>query len=151
MMKKRIVSLAVLWVLWGCLNMGVSLAHGDFGRAVVDGKTSDRVHLREGPSTESKSYGLYFTGTEAVLETDPGEEWVLITIGRQTGYMKAEFLYTGNDPGSLQNKQPTAVVKTTGSWVNLRREPNLTAPVESKQYHGDVVTFLGKRTRNGAM
>ena len=30
---------------------------------VVDGKTADRVHLRQEPSISAKSLGLYFTGT----------------------------------------------------------------------------------------
>jgi len=117
-----------------------------YGTAIVDGQNSDRVHLRKLPSAESDSLGLYFTGTKVVCESDPKKEWVLVTVGSQSGYMKSGYLYRGSNPGSVLSKQPAAVVnsKKAGSWVNLRKEPSLRASVAGKIYHGDAVTILGE-------
>ena len=57
--------------------------------AIIDGKTSDRVHLRAGRSTRSESLGLYFTGTRVLCEPEPQGDWVAVPIGSQTGYIQA--------------------------------------------------------------
>lgn len=144
-MKKKMISLILLSLWMACLSIGV--AHGaGYGTAIVDGRDADRVHLRERPSAQAKSLGLYFTGTQALCESDPGEEWVNVTVGSQSGYMKSEFLYRGTDPGSVRSQQPEAAVenKKAGGWVNLRSEPSLGAAVAGKLYHGDAVTLLGE-------
>ncbi len=117
-----------------------------YGTAIVDGKSADRVHLRERASASANSLGLYFTGTKVQCESDPNKEWVKVTIGSQTGYMKSEFLYSGSKPDSVKPKQPKAVVynkKSTG-WINLRKEPSQSAAAISKLYDGDSAIVLGQ-------
>jgi uncharacterized protein YgiM (DUF1202 family) len=148
-MKRKIISLILLCALLACVSNG--LAFGvDYGTAIIDGQNADRVHLRVRASSVSNSLGLYFTGTEVQCKSDPDEAWVKVTIGSQTGYMSSEYLYQGNDPGSVKSKQPLAVVGNikTGSWVNLRYEPSLRAAVSGKIYKGDVVTVLGETASN---
>ena len=144
-MKKKIVSLILFCVLLACMNITPALGD-DYGTAIVNGLNADRVHLRQRTSTESKSLGLYFTGTQVVCESDPDEEWVSVTIGTQSGYMQAKYLYRGSNPGSIKPKQPVAKVKgeTAGSWVNLRKEPYLNGAVAGRCYTGDTVTVLGE-------
>ena len=146
-MKKKIIPLILLSVLVACMNIGLALA-ADYGTAIIDGKTTDRVHLRQRSSTESNSLGLYFTGTQVLCESDPSREWVLVKIGSETGYMKSEYLYRGNNPGSVQPEQPAAVVKNAGNWVNLRKAPSLGAVVASQLHNGDKVTVLGQTVSN---
>ena len=144
-MKKKIIALILLCGLLACTNISPALG-ADYGTAIVDGLNADRVHLRERASTGSNSLGLFFTGTQVLCESDPGKEWVKVTIGSQTGYMQSDYLYQGANPGSVKSKQPKASVtnKGTGSWVNLRKEPSTGAAVASKLYHGDAVTVLGQ-------
>jgi uncharacterized protein YgiM (DUF1202 family) len=144
-MKNKIVSLILLCGLLACTNIGQALG-SDYGTAIVDGRNTDRVHLRVRSSADSNSLGLYFTGTEVLCKSDPNKEWVLVTIGSQSGYMRNEYLYRGSNPGSIKPKQPAAVVQNikAGSWVNLRREPSLRGAVAGKIYSGDAVTVLGE-------
>ncbi len=148
-MKKKIIALILLCSLMASMNIGMALA-ADYGTAIIDGQNADRVHLRVGASSGSKSLGLYFTGTEVVCESDPDEAWVKVTIGSQTGYMSSEYLYQGTDPGSVRPKQPAAVVSNikAGSWVNLRNEPSLRGSVAGRSYKGDKVTVLGETVTN---
>ena len=148
-MKKKIISLILLFALMACVSNGLALGT-DYGTAIVDGQNADRVHLRVSASSGSNSMGLYFTGTEVQCKSDPKEEWVKVTIGSQTGYMKSEFLYRGTNPGSVQSKQPTATVSNikAGSWVNLRSEPSLRGAVAGKVYKGNKVTVLGETASN---
>lgn len=148
-MKRKIVSLILLCALITFAGGSLALAAG-YGTAIIDGKNADRVHLRVRASASANSMGLYFTGTEVELKSDPDEAWVKVTIGSQTGYMKSEYLYAGNDPGSVRSKQPAAVVGNikAGSWVNLRGEPSLSGSIAGKIYKGDTVTVLGETAGN---
>ena len=93
MRKGRFVAFMVT-----CAMLLTSAALAD--EAIIDGKTSDRVHLRSGRSTASESLGLYFTGTRVLCEAEPQGDWVAVTIGNQMGYMKAEYLLRGVTAGA---------------------------------------------------
>ncbi len=144
-MKKKIVALILLCGLLASLFITPALG-ASYGTAIIDGGNSDRVHLRERASASAKSMGLYFTGTEVTCASDPNQEWVKVTIGSQTGYMKSEFLYQGSNPGSVTPKAPAAAVSgiKAGSWVNLRKTPSQSAAVVDKLYLKDAVTVLGQ-------
>lgn len=144
-MKKRIVSLVLVLGLAACMNSGLAREYNGIP-AVIDGKTADRVHLREKPSADSKSFGLYFTGTEVLCGPDNTGEWCWVNIGTEAGYMKTEFLYFGNDPGSVKSEQPLGVVTNvkSNSWVNLRADPSQKSAAIGTLYKDDVVTVLGE-------
>lgn len=68
------------------------LCEGEWRAVVIDADTSDRVHLRAGPSTDTASAGLYFTGTEAECREIPGSAWAEVRIGAETGCMMTKYL-----------------------------------------------------------
>ncbi|HML46826.1 MAG TPA: SH3 domain-containing protein, partial [Clostridia bacterium] len=144
-MKKFLISLILVCAILACANLGLAQA-SDFVTAVIDGKTSDRVHLRKSATTESKSLGLYFTGTEVVCKPDARAEWIWVYIGQEAGYIKSEFLHFATDAGTVKSQQPSGTVKTPkgGGWVNLRVGPSLEYSVACKLYLGDSVTILGE-------
>lgn len=111
--------------------------------ATIDGGNADRVHLRAGPSTQSASLGLYFTGTTLLCESDPSREWTKVVIGSQSGYMKSAYLRWGDDRKSVRPEQPLGIVQTK-SWVNVRSGPSMEDRIDGKLRNGDVVTLLGE-------
>ncbi len=145
-MKRRFISIILILGLVAFANSGLAARSDDVVTTVIDGKTSDRVHLREEPSTNSKSLGLYFTGTEVHYIVGTNGEWVWVNIGNEAGYIKTEFLYSGNNPGSVTPKQPKGTInnRTGSNWVNMRYDPTLNGKVASRLYNGDTVTVLGE-------
>ncbi len=148
-MKKRWVSwLLVLTLLLGfLLCTATALAQGaNPASTVIDGKTSDRVHLRAEPSKDAKSLGIYFTGTQVLYDASAGGAWTWVTIGAQSGYIASQYLYRGKNPGSVASRQPPGVVTNVkaGSWVNLRSAPSQQARVAGTLYKDDWVTVLGE-------
>lgn len=144
-MKKQLVSLILTLGLVLCASAG--LAGGTtIATAVIDGKTADRVHLRETASVEAKSLGLYFTGTEVIYDSGATGEWTSVVIGDQAGYIKSEYLYLGSDPSSVKSQQPSGVVTNVkaNSWVNLRSGPHQKSTSVGTLYKDDVVTVLGE-------
>ena len=128
-----------------CLCICAVIAHAEtrYIIAAIDAGDAGKVHLREGPSTDAASLGLYFTGTELFCDSDPTQEWTKVVIGSQDGYIKSEYLCWGDAMGSVQSRQPLGVVRTDG-WVNVRNTPYVNAQLEGKLYDGDVVTIYGE-------
>lgn len=62
---------------------------------VSNPKSSDRLHLREEPSTKSTSLGRYFNGTQVeVIGGDAPEGWVHVRVDGNEGYMMVQYLVT---------------------------------------------------------
>lgn len=145
--KKTLCLVFVCLLFTGMACKGVIAAPADYGIGVVNGKTSDRVHLREEASTRSKSLGLYFTGTQLRCMSDPAQEWVIVNIGGQRGWMMSEYLYTGGNPNNITPKQPYGVVvnKKAGSGgLNIYDQPSYSSAVAGTLYGGSIVIILGE-------
>ena len=113
-----------------CAMLLTSAALAD--EAIIDGKTSDRVHLRSGRSTASESLGLYFTGTRVLCEAEPQGDWVAVTIGNQMGYMKAEYLLPILIGELLEQKKVTVkVLPTRDRWFGVTYAADREAVAES--------------------
>lgn len=139
MKKAWICALAALLTLC-CLAVGASAE----STAVIDANTSTKLHLRAGASTQSKSKGLYFTGTQVVCETDTSGTWIGVRIGAETGYMKAEYLRVGDAGKGVVSEQPRGTVKAPKGWVNFRAEPSANAERVGSLKDGQSVTVLGE-------
>ena len=137
---KKLFLLFIICASLLCTQAALAREH-NLLTAVIDGKTADRVHLREGASADSKSLGLYFTGTELLREPPSGSDWVWVNIGTEGGYVKTEFLADAASP-----RQPQGLIHNPhgSNWVNLRHPPSLNGEAIGKLYNGDVVAVLGE-------
>lgn len=108
--------------------------------AMIVGHTSDRVHLREGRSVLTASQGLFFTGTRVQCESEPVGEWVAVTIGAQTGYMKAEYLEKCVLDNATATERPAVVQESTFLW----QRPEANRATVGAINGGDVVSLLGQ-------
>ncbi len=139
-MRKRI------WVLLLAAVMGMLSACAladSFGTAVIDGGNSNRVHLREAPSTEAKSLGLYFTGTQVECKSDPRGEWVEVKIGRERGYMKSKYLKTGAAADCVTPRFRRGTV-TANKYGRLRKGPSTEYQFICNLNSGTDVTVMGE-------
>lgn len=139
-MRKRI------WVLLLAAMLGLLSACAladSFGTAVIDGVNSSKVHLREEPSTEAKSLGLYFTGTQVECKSDPRGEWVEVKIGRERGYMKSKYLKTGAAADSVTPRFRKGTV-TANKYGRLRKGPSTEYQFICNLNNGTDVTVMGE-------
>ena len=144
MSKRIILWMLILGILFLTHSVYANELHTE--AAVIDGKTSDRVHLREQASADAKSLGLYFTGTTVQAEPFRNQEWVWVNVGTQEGYIKSEYLQFGANASAVIAKQPIGVItnNNANTWTNLRRDPSLEADVVKRLYNGDRVAVLGE-------
>lgn len=137
MKKLTLLFLAVFLTLY------FSIAQADhYGYAVIDARTSDRVHLREQPSASSGSMGLYFTGTWVECLGSLYSEWTPVRIGSQSGYMMSRYL-VHESASAVASRQPQALVTADG-MVNLRALPSLQGDALRRLPAGTAVTLLGE-------
>jgi len=137
-MKRGImVLLAALLCVVSCCA-----AADDWGKAVVDAP-SGKLHLREEPTSDSDSMGLYFTGTQVTCESDPDEDWVEVKIGRERGYMYSKYLKTGSRADRVSSRFQTGTVDVT-NWARLRKGPSTEYEFICKINDGERVTVMGE-------
>lgn len=89
----------------------------DFTNLVI-AQVNDYVNVREQANEESEVVGkLYNHSVGDLLETEG--DWIKIKSGNTTGYVKAEYVVTGDDAVSLAKEvgKRTAVVTTTTLYV----------------------------------
>lgn len=99
-----------------------------------------RVHLRKAPTQKSKSLGLYYVGTPLVFSKVEGnDEWLAVTIGKDSGYMSAQFVSSDGSKKIL----PKAYI-SLDQEVHLREAPNVDAPSLGSYRFMDKLTVLGE-------
>ena len=137
-MKRLTLALLILIL---CLTCSLALAD-DWGALTIDGHDADRVHLREAPSADAPSLGLYFTGTPVECLSDPSQEWVEVRIGTENGFIKCEYLTAG----SVVAACPVGAVNT--DYVNLREEPSTQHESIAWFHDGTAVIIYGETVAN---
>ncbi|MBQ2833945.1 MAG: SH3 domain-containing protein, partial [Clostridia bacterium] len=142
-MKKWILALVAALVLCGYLS---AQAEGVCA-AVIDGRNSSRVHLREAETAKSDSLGLFFTGTEVECLSDPQEEWTHVELGRLRGYIKSSYLRTGSRARSVDAYSWRGVVRAK-NYINMRKGPSTEYQLAGRLDAGTEVVILGQTVEN---
>lgn len=114
----------------------VASEYEDIAIAQVD----NYVNVRSEPSTESEVLGkLYNKSAATVLETtDNG--WYRITSGNVTGYVKCEYVVTGDE--ELARAVSTRYAKVTTTTLNVRTEPSTESSILIQVPIGDDLVVL---------
>lgn len=132
---------------WFCLMLVLALLAPGFSQAeeqwFVDGKTADRVLLREFPGSDAPSPGLFFTGTFVTPTGRSSGDYTEVTVGRSTGYMHRDYL--SSDTANYYSRfQFYEVAHPTSTWVHLRRGPHQSQESLGRYDNGTPVTLMGE-------
>lgn len=83
---------------------------------------SDFVNIRSKASTNSKVVGKLFTAGVVTIQAIDGE-WAKVTSNKVSGYIKTEYLYTGEKAISFAEKTYKKYAKVTCNTLNIRSGP----------------------------
>ncbi len=99
------------------------------------------LNIREGAGEDQKLVGKLprNAGCE-ILET--AGEWYKIQSGKVTGYVKGEYLLTGDAAVGRANEVKAVVATINASSVNLRVEPNLDGNVWTSMPEGEEIEVV---------
>ena len=90
---------------------------------LVIAKCNDYVNVRQEPSEEAEILGKLYDKSvgEFVSEAEGG--WYQITSGSVTGYVKAEYVVTGEDAVALAKEVGKRIATVTTTTLFVREEP----------------------------
>ena len=139
-MKSRIWSISILTLLLAFVSAG-ALA-GNYGHAIIDAP-SGKLHMREEPSSNSDSMGIFFTGVEVELKEEEENGWIEVKIGRESGYMSARYLKKGAAGDRVKEKFWTGTVRAN-KYARMRAGPSTEYQFYRNVNDGENVTIMGQ-------
>jgi len=91
-------------------------------------QVTNYVNIRNMPSEEGEILGKLYNNSAATVE---GEEdgWYKITSGNVSGYVKSEYVVTGEEGEALAREVGRKVAVVTTTTLKVRKEPSLEAKV----------------------
>lgn len=101
----------------------VASEYSDIAIAQVD----NYVNVRTEPNTESEVVGKLYNNSAATVFETTENEWYKIQSGNVTGYVKCEYVVTGNE--ELARAVSTRYAKVTTETLHVRTEPSTEAKI----------------------
>lgn len=140
MNKRLIVTLTALWL---CMICCCAAADEVVGTAVIRAGGNGKVHLRQERAITAESLGLYYSGTEVDVLSDPDESWVKVEIGREKGYIHSDYLVYGEEADAVVPAWPTGVPNAQ-NYINMRKGPSTQYQLVGMVAAGQEVAILGE-------
>lgn len=105
--------------------------------------------IRSGPSESEKMLGkLPRHGRCNILEADSGTGWTKITSGKVTGYVKTDYLVTGEKASMLALKVGDFVAIANTDGVRVRKEPSVNSDILDQIAKGEELLVLEELVPN---
>lgn len=114
-----------------------SLLFQNLGLANVN----DYVNIRSSASTDSEVVGKLFSSGVVTIKEITGE-WAEITSNKVSGYIKTEYLYTGEKAISLAEKTYKKYAKATCEILNIRSGPGEDYAIVGRAALGDELEIV---------
>ena len=115
--------------VYGYTNLGI---------AVVD---SGNLNVRQAPGTDAELVGKMPNHAACeVLGVDG--EWTQIQSGEVNGYVKSEYLVTGEEAAALAEEVKETVAKVTTTTLYVREEPNTDCSIVTSMPMGEELEVI---------
>jgi cell wall-associated NlpC family hydrolase len=109
-------------------------------------KVSDYVNIRSIPGEEGVILGKLYNNSAATI-VEESDDWYKVKSGSVTGYIKAEFLITGNQAKELAKEIGKQVAYVTTDALKVREEPGTDSSILTLVANGDE--FIVQEEKNG--
>lgn len=98
--------------------------------------TDSSLNIRKEPSEDGERLGKLSAGAAGKI-IEQGEEWTLIESGSVTGYVKNEFMVTGDEAGEFAESRLPKVATVTTETLFVREEQTIDSACVSMVPEGD--------------
>lgn len=109
----------------------------NLGIAVVDGN----LNVREAASTDASVVGKMPNKAACEILGTEGE-WTKITSGEVSGYVKSEYLVTGDQAAALAEEVKETIAKVTTTTLYVREEPNTDCSIMTSMPMGEELEVI---------
>lgn len=96
---------------------------------LVIAKCNDYVNVRKEPNEESEILGKLYNQSVGEFEGEAEGGWYLISSGSVTGYVKAEYVVTGDDAVALAKEVGKRIATVNTTTLFVRAEATTDSPV----------------------
>lgn len=104
-------------------------------------QVENHLNIREGTGEEYDLVGKLPVDAGCEILSDEGE-WFQIRSGKVTGYVKGEFLLTGQDAANRANEVKSIVATSVTQTLNARVEPNTDCSIWTMIAEGEELQLL---------
>lgn len=104
-------------------------------------QVENHLNIREGAGEEYDLVGKLPVDAGCEILSDEGE-WFQIRSGKVTGYVKGEFLLTGQDAANRANEVKSIVATSVIQTLNARVEPNTDCSIWTMIAEGEELQLL---------
>ena len=102
---------------------------------------SGNLNVREAATTDSKMVGKMPKNSACEILSTEGE-WYYITSGEITGYVKAEYIITGDEAKAVAETLVRTVAISLTDSLNVRMEPNTDCAIITTVSTGEELEFV---------
>ncbi len=110
----------------------------NLGIAVVE---EGNLNVRESASTDSKMVGKMPRNAACEIIGTEGD-WYQIQSGEVSGYVKAEYIVTGDEAAALAETLVQTVARSTTTTLNVRVEPNTDCSIVTTMAEGEALEVV---------
>lgn len=110
-------------------------------QGVAIANVNNYVNIRTEASTDSSLAGRLYRGAAATILGVEGE-WTRIVSGKVEGYIKSEYLATGENAVKLAQKCYVQYAQATCTTLNVRKEPSENSPRVGQIAMGEQLEIL---------
>ncbi len=86
------------------------------------------VNIRKTPNEESEILGKLYHNSAATILSEKGD-WYKVKSGSVTGYVKSEFLVTGEEAAEVANSVGTRIATVNTTTLRVRKEASTESPI----------------------
>lgn len=102
---------------------------------------SGNLNVREGATTDSKMVGKMPNNAACEILAEEGE-WYQISSGEITGYVKAEYILTGDEAKAVAEELVRTVAISLTDSLNVRTEPNTDCAIITTVSTGEELEYV---------
>lgn len=123
-------------------NNTVEIATDADGNEIVVAKVTDYINIRAEADAESDIVGKLYNGSVAVVLGRTGNGWIRIQSGDVTGYIREEYVATGEEAEDLAESVATKQAVVTTETLRVRAAPLIDSDVISLIAGGETLDII---------
>lgn len=99
-------------------------------------KVSNYVNIRSTPDEEGEIFGMLYNNSAAII-LEESDDWYKIKSGTVTGYIKGDYLVTGEMAETLAKELGSRIALVTTTTLKVREKASTESAVLTLVAHGD--------------
>ena len=143
MHKKRFWITSCILAAGFTMNMAGAVGAADAEKGeLIFAQCEEYINVRSEADENSEVVAKLYNDGSATVEETEDNGWYKIKSGRVTGYVKADYMVTGEEARNLADKEATNMAVCNSGGLRVREEGSLDAPVITLVAEGEELEVV---------